>query len=220
MRKISQGSGISITLENKTIEKRANWSSQLIQSYFFLRNSTYEKRTNEKWNSFRSIKRKNPIEDEVELIDSCSRSGREIRNKRSAETGLWEIYSPRPVEVNAGTNGRRDRERRESAVKRSMVSLRFTLRETLATVIRLYSYVSIHTQGEGEKLARRSSPPTPLLLVPPLPCLSRVHPVPFGYSSNIQRNGDRFCVEFAESMETPPTCGRMVYPRADRGSYE
>lgn len=109
MRKISQGSGISITLENKTIEKRANWSSQLIQSYFFLRNSTYEKRTNEKWNSFRSIKRKNPIEDEVELIDSCSRSGREIRNKRSAETGLWEIYSPRPVEVNAGTNGRRDR---------------------------------------------------------------------------------------------------------------
>lgn len=52
-----------------------------------------------------------------------------------------------------------ERERRESAVKRSMVSLRFTLRETLATVIRL---CSIHIRGEGEKLARRSSSPAPL----------------------------------------------------------
>lgn len=97
-----------------------------------------------------------------ELIDSCSplpKSGREIRNKRSAEAGPSEIYSPRPVEVNGGMKRYRERERRESAVKRSMVSLRFTLRETLATVIRL---CSIHIRGEGEKLARRSSSPAPL----------------------------------------------------------
>lgn len=126
-----------------------------------------------------------------------------------------EIYSPRPVEVNRGTTGReiqRERERRESAVKRSMVSLRFTYAK-LATVIRLYSPVQYIFEERARNWLEDPRLPLPF---PPLPCLSCAHPVPFDYfSSNIQRNGDRFCVEFAESME--PTClgGWYIHARIE-----
>ena len=50
-------------------------------------------------------------------------SGREIRNKRSAETatkpaaGPSEIYSPRPGEVNRETERQRERERENESVR-------------------------------------------------------------------------------------------------------
>lgn len=153
-----------------------------------------------KWNSW-STKRKNRIEgssgaeDEIHRRVFSHRSGREIRNKRSADLRKF-IHLGRSKLTEEQEQG--DRERRESAVKRSMVSPRVTLCETQATVIRLYSPFRIQWYSrEGRETGSKilvSCPHSPVSFL----CAS----VPFDYSSsNIQRNGDRFCAEFAESME-------------------
>lgn len=149
-----------------------------------------------------------------ELIDSCSplpKSGREIRNKRSAEAGPSEIYSPRPVEVNGGTKRYREK---EEGIGRETVDGLAALYPTRNTGHRDPTVFDTYSRGgreTGSKILVSCSPAR-------FHSLSRAHPVPFDYSSsNIQRNGDRFCVEFAESMQ--PT-----YLREDgiftRGSYE
>lgn len=125
-----------------------------------------------------------------------------------------EIYSPRPVEVNRGTTGREIQREREEGIGRETVDglAALYLRETGHRDPTVFTG-SIHIRGEGEKLARRSSSPLPF---PPLPCLSCAHPVPFDYfSSNIQRNGDRFCVEFAESMEPTYLGGWYILARIE-----
>lgn len=93
-----------------------------------------------------------------------------------------------------------------------MVSLRFTYAK-LATVIRLYSPVQYIFEERARNWLEDPRLPFPF---PPLPCLSCAHPVPFDYfSSNIQRNGDRFCVEFAESMEPTYLGGWYILARIE-----
>ena len=99
-------------------------------------------------------------------------------------------------------------------MKRSMVSLRFTYAK-LATVIRLYSPVQYIFEERARNWLEDPRLPLPF---PPLPCLSCAHPVPLFLVEYPTKWGQvlrRIC-----GIDGTHLSGRMVYPRADRGSYE
>lgn len=175
---------------------------------------------NKKWNSSWSIKRKTPTGVEIdELIDSRAFSvevGGKFEIKGAQRPS--EIYSPRPVEVNRGTTGREIHREREEGIGRETVDglAALYLRETGHRDPTVFTG-SIHIRGEGEKLARRSSSPAS---IPP-------SPVSFLCASGPIR---LFLVEYPTKwgqvlrricgIDGTHLSGRMVYPRADRGSYE
>lgn len=170
---------------------------------------------NKKWNSSWSIKRKTPTGVEIdELIDSRAFSvevGGKFEIKGAQRPS--EIYSPRPVEVNRGTTGREiQRERggnRPWNGRWSRCALPTRNWPPWSDCIHRFNTYSRRGRETGSKILVSAS-------IPPAPCLSCAHPVPFDYfSSNIQRNGDRFCVEFAESMEPTYLGGWYIHARIE-----
>lgn len=176
---------------------------------------------NEKWNSSWSIKRKTPMGVEIdELIDSRAFSvevGGKFEIKGAQRPS--EIYSPRPVEVNRGTTGREIQRERERGGNRpwngrwSRCALPTRNWPPWSDCI----HRSIHIRGEGEKLARRSSSPAS---IPPAPVsfLCASGPIRLflvEYPTKWEQVLRRIC-----GIDGTHLSGRMVYPRADRGSYE
>lgn len=174
---------------------------------------------NEKWNSSWSIKRKTPTGVEIdELIDSRAFSvevGGKFEIKGAQRPS--EIYSPRPVEVNRGTTGREIQREREEGIGRETVDglAALYLRETGhrdPTIHRFNTYSRRGRETGSKILVSASIPPAPVSFLcasGPIRLFLVEYPTKWG---QVLR---RIC-----GIDGTHLSGRMVYPRADRGSYE
>lgn len=174
---------------------------------------------NEKWNSSWSIKRKTPTGVEIdELIDSRAFSvevGGKFEIKGAQRPS--EIYSPRPVEVNRGTTGREiQRERggnRPWNGRWSRCALPTRNWPPWSDCIHRFNTYSRRGRETGSKiLVSASIPPAPVSFLcasGPIRLFLVEYPTKWG---QVLR---RIC-----GIDGTHLSGRMIYPRADRGSYE